>query len=402
MEAKERFVCLTGGFGCGKSYGIALKMWDLARINAGFDGMLISRSATQVRKLCTEVESVLRALGANFRKKGFDEYHFDFDKDGKSIVYVGTTENGAYERWAGGNMAWVVIDEIDTMPRAEEVWKFANDRVRVKAPMLQTACASTPEGFGFLYNFFERQVTENPSLASDRRLIRGNTFDNPYLDPSYIRSQIQTRDPRSLKAYLYGEFVSLDGALVYYRFDKVANATTKTIADFPAHLPLHVGLDFNKNINAASINIIQDNCIFTVDELFGSTDTDQVIRNLDARYPNRPIKVYPDASGFEGIQQLRRRYGPQNVLVNAANPRVDLRVASVNMKLKNHNGAPTAFINPTKAPRLWEGLSRQPKKPDGSPNKELGLDHAVDGYGYLITRYWPNDGRTGELKLVGT
>lgn len=386
--ASERYVALTGGFGCGKSFGVGLKVLNLARINAGFDGMLVSRSAPQLRKLCTEVETVFNAAKVRWRKKGFDEYHVTFGS-ATTVIYLGTTENRAYTRWAGGNLAFVVIDELDTMQQADDVWRFSNDRVRVKAPLLQTACASTPEGFGFLWDFFDNQPMKDPSLRATRRLIKGCTFDNPYVDKSYVRSQIQTRDPRSLRAYVYGEFVSLEGALVYHRFDKVLNATNKTVADFsPQHI-LHIGLDFNKNINAASVWVVQDGVSFCVDELYGATDTDALIGQLDKRFPNRLFYIYPDATGFEGIQQLRRKYGSERVCVKASNPRVQLRVASVNQRLRSETGMPLAYVNPQKAPHLWNGLMRQPKLPNGEPNKDLGLDHATDGAGYFMTWHWP-------------
>jgi hypothetical protein len=405
MQADERYVCLTGGFGCGKSFGIGLKAWNLARINAGFDGMLVSRSATQLRKLCVEVETVFNLLGVAYRKRGFDEYHLDFGTKTPTIIYLGTTENDAYKRWAGGNLAWVVIDEIDTMPKADEVWKFANDRVRVKAPLLQTACASTPEGYGFLWDFFDNQVKKDGSLAASRRLVKGCTFDNPFIDPSYVRDQIQTRDPQTLRAYVYGDFVNLEGVLVYYRYDKQTNATNLTIDDpmFKDSI-LHVGVDFNKGINAASVSVVKDGIGYTLHEFWGAPNVDVLIASMNKHLRGREFYIYPDASGFEGIAQLERAYGADQtrVLYPTKNPPIERRVTSVNERLMTASGMPRWYINPATCPRLANGLLRQTKNSDGAPDKTKGLDHMLDGFGYFIWHHWPvkGDGALTQRRLA--
>jgi len=154
MQSQHRYSALVGGFGCGKSVAVALKVWRLAHQNPGLSGMLVSRSATQLRKLITECHMVFRSLGLRYAMRGHDEIHIEVG-DRTSIVYLGTAENRSYERWAGGNLAFVVIDEFDTINRAVDVWSFANDRVRVAgAGLLQTAIATTPEGYGATWAFF--------------------------------------------------------------------------------------------------------------------------------------------------------------------------------------------------------------------------------------------------------
>jgi len=417
MMATERYVADVGGFGCGKSVGVGAKVYNLSRINAGFDGMLVSRTSNQLEKLMNEVFMVFGMFGMTYDDSDIGKFYrtaqpesyttygnrkviICWQKGIFSTLYLGVTENHAYKKWAGGNMAFVVIDEIDTMPHAEEVWRFANDRVRVKAPLLQTACASTPEGYGFLWDFFENQPKKNPELQKTRRLIRGCTFDNPNLDLSYVKSQIQTRDPASLRAYVYGEFVNLEGALVYYRFDKDRNQTTKTLNDFPTNQIAHVGVDFNKNINAANISFVQNNTTYTVLELHGSTDVDALIARLRQTLAGRPIMIYPDGSGFEGIQQLKRAFGENSVHYHNANPEINKRVAAVNRRLMSDQGQPQAFINANTCPTLFNGLMRQVRDKDNKPDKTKGLDHQLDGYGYFTYWHWPTEEQRGSLRVI--
>ena len=392
FKSSKRFVALCGGFGCGKSFALGAKAYALAMINAGFQGALISRSSKQLWDfLIPEVEKFFIKVGAPYRFKDGNKLIVDWGNGKESIIHLLSTENDAYKRWAGGNWAWACIDEIDTMPKASEVWSFVNDRIRVKAPLLQTACASTPEGYGFLWNFFEKEPSEKPGLLDERELIRGCTFDNPNLDVSYIRSQIQTRDPLQLQAYVYGEFVNLDGVLVYYRYDRDENRTTKTAADFPRHV-LHIGLDFNKSKNPAVVHVVDKGVAYAVDELYGFTNIDMVISEIRKRYQGRSVHFYPDASGFEAIQQLERAFGSDVVHYRRANPRVNKRVAALNHRLCDHTGIRRFFVNQDTCPKLADGLMRQTYDKNGEPDKSSDLDHSLDASGYFVYWNWPIEG----------
>lgn len=419
MQSNKRYVADVGGFGCGKSFAVGMKLYNLALINQGFDGMLVSRTGTQLTKLLIEVFTVFRSFGLKQYDKDFKRFqreapgHTFMMYDGNQVVikwntntfstiWLGTTENNAYEKWAGGNMAFVVIDEIDTMPKADMVWKFANDRVRVKAPLLQTACASTPEGFGFMWDFFENQPTKNPELAGDREIIRGCTLDSPYLDASYVRNQIRTRDPASMMAYIYGHFVNLNGALVYWNFKKDLNRTTRTIKDMPMNAYAHVSIDWNKNINATNISYVENGLTYTVHEINGSSDAKELIIRLKKILNGRRALFYPDGSGYEGIRQLEAAFGPENVKYHAANPHIPHRVAALNQRMCNDKGMPQTFINPETCPVLWMGLLRQVKDAKGYPDKSQGLDHNLDGYGYFHHWNWPVDDGIGTISTYGT
>jgi hypothetical protein len=401
LQSTKRFVALVGGFGCGKSYACGAKAYALASVNHGYDGALISRSSKQLRDfLIPEVEKFFRTVNANYTFKDGNKIIIDWGAD-KSVIHLLTTENDAYQRWAGGNWAWAVIDEIDTHTKPAETWAYTNDRIRVKAPQLQTACASTPEGFGFLYNFFEKEPQENTPLSETRQLIKGCTLDNPHLDIEYVRSQIQTRNPLQLRAYIYGEFVNMQGSPVYWRFDRDLNLTTKTLADFPNHV-LHLGVDFNKGINATTVAVIKNNHAYFVDEIYGCKDTQLLANEIKKRFPwhaaNNAIRFYPDASGFEGIQTLKRNFpehaldGQPNFRYSAANPKVERRVAAFNDKFKPVGREPECFINANRCPELFKGITQQVYDKGGDPDKHSGIDHALDGAGYFIYRTWPLTG----------
>lgn len=421
MLDEHRYCANVGGLGSGKSYGVGMKAYWLSERTKGWPGMLISRTGAQLENLMGEVEKVFKIMGLTYVdwkdfKKNKTPYTFTIFNgrrilvswggktgpraDGVTTIYCEVTENFAYKRWAGGNRAWAVIDEIDTMQYPSEVWIFANDRVRI-GPFNQTACASTPEGFGFLWDFFDQKPLQDPAARLDRALVRSCTFDNPHINKDYVKNQIMTRDPKTLRAYVYGEFVNLDGTLVYWRFDKALHQTAKKLSDFPLNYIAYVGVDFNKNINAACICIIKDGIVYCVDECYGAADTEALIAQLVQKLKGRAIKIFPDASGYEGIRQLERRFGSQNVIYDAANPPVRVRVASVNEKLSNRAGVPQVLVNPATAPHVFNGLMRQVKDAKGEPDKKAGLDHALDGFGYFIYQNWPAEDQGGTVKVYG-
>lgn len=416
MTNTSRYCALVGGFGCGKSYAVGLRAYMSAYLNQGFDGMIVSRTGEQLKKLVKEVVKAFRMCGLNYDDSDIKRFQrdgrpFTFTKYGDrqlvikygqntfTNIYLGTTENYAYEKWAGGNLAWVVIDEIDTMPHAEEVWKFANDRVRV-GNFNQSACASTPEGYGFLWDFFENQVTNDPTLT-DRAIIRGCTLDSPYINKEYVLNQIRTRDPVSMRAYIYGEFCNLDGSLVYWAFDKNKNLTPNTLSSAPSNAVLYIGIDFNKNINACTISYVQNDILYTVHEIYGCKGTYELIQELNQVLRGRSFYIYPDGTGFEGIQQLERAYGEDCVIYTPGNPLVQKRVTACNQRLSSNSGMPRALVNKETCPRLWAGLLRQTKDAKGVPDKTKGLDHSLDGWGYKIHHLWPAEDSVGQISRIG-
>ena len=386
----HRYTCLAGGFGCGKSFAVGLRSYTSGYLNQGFDGMIVSRTGEQLKRLLREVQKAWAMCGLNYfdgdvkrflrdapdvsyTKYGDRQLIVKWGGNQISNIYLGTTENYAYEKWAGGNLAWVIIDEIDTMPRAEEVFSFANDRVRV-GPFNQTACASTPEGFGFCWSFFEQAPIKDPTLTN-RSLIRGNTLDSPYINKDYVLNQIHTRDPASMRAYVYGEFCNLDGSLVYWNFDKDLNKTNKTMASFGPNAIAHVSIDWNKNINACNISFVKDGYTYAVYEINGSADAAELIRRLRLVLKGKPAMFYPDGSGYEAIRQFEREFGAAAVHYHAANPLIPLRVAALNQRFRSPTKMPLTFINAETCPNLYMGIMRQTKDEKGMPDKKKGLDH---------------------------
>lgn len=395
-QSNKRYVALVGGFGSGKSFGLATKLFNLAYQNKGFNGLLLNRSYRQLMDaLVPEVIKLFTQMGwqrdKQYRFKDKNKLVITWSKGVESVIHLYSTEMGAYERLAGFNVAFALVDEIDTIPKASEVWRFVNHRVRERAPVVQTACSSTPEGFGFLYDFFDKQVQDNPDLAEERELIRACTLDNPHLSDDFVTNLINTHDPKSLRAYIFGEFVSLSGSRAYWGFSELSY-TNKTLTDF-SDRPLHIGIDFNANVNATEVSIIDNYKVYVVDEIFGCRTVEDLMNQIDSRYGNRPKFFYPDYAGFEGIEQLKRRYGVDSVKTCPKD--IKERVASVNFLIKNGENR-RFFVNPEKCPNLTKTLNYHTLDATGFPDKKSGLDHAGDAVGYLIHTMYPYKPKTAQ------
>jgi hypothetical protein len=130
-------------------------------------------------------------------------------------------------------------------------------------------------------------------------------------------------------------------------------------------------------------------------EHYGAKNTESWIKEIKKAFPTRKIIVYPDSSGanasanadLSSIQLLKNA----NFVIKAAkaNPRIDVRVSSVNAKIKNAKGERSWYVNTNKCPQLTKSLEQQTWDPStGKPDKTSDLDHPPDALGYFITFNW--------------
>lgn len=401
QDTTSRNLALVGGYGAGKTRALATKLITLSLLNPGYEGIALSPTYGMSNKvLIPEIEAQLNQYGIKYHLSK-SQMTFDIFTEPKVSTRLHVLAAETYKRAAGINAAFFGVDECDLIDAdlAAAAWQMLSSRLR-KGKVFQGCAVSTPEGFNFMWKFFVDDVLSNSALRDSRRIIRASTYDNPFLPIEYIK-ELEAQYPEHLiKAYLHGEFVNLAGKPVYWKFNKDLNVTTHTIVQFPQHV-IHIGQDFNKGINAGVVSVIKNNQAYAIDELYGANDTDALAREIKKRYPwhaqNNAIRFYPDASGFEGIQHLKRcfpEYGPDgqpNFRYSAANPRIEKRVAAVNEKFQPVGKGPDAFVNPTRCPELYKGLIQQTYK-NNAPDKDSGIDHALDGFGYFIYKVWPLTG----------
>ena len=310
---------------------------------------------------------------------------------GKGQLIFRTLDNPA--RIVGYEVADSLVDELDTLKRndAEHAWRQIIARNRQKKPdgaLNTVAVATTPEGFRFVYERWQKDPTEG------YRLIRASTYSNSRnLPDGYIDSLKRSYPPQLIEAYLEGRFVNLTSGAVYPDFLRIMNGTAAEI--LPGE-PLHIGLDFNVYNCTAVVGVIRDGKLLVLGELTKMRDTPHVIDTIRATYPGHKITVYPDASGSsnrtvnasESDLLLLKAAGFSLVVPNK-NPFIKERVMAVNAQILNAVGERRLMINAAKAPRLVECLEQQIYDPNGLPDKSSDNDHGPDAIGYLINALWP-------------
>lgn len=288
-----------------------------------------------------------------------------------------------HELIVGYEVGYSLIDEADVLPQKKMTDAFVKivARNRKKLPDgndNSTDFVSTPEGFGFLYNFFVKNTT------SDRVLVKGSTSQNKHLPTSYIETLKEIYSESQLEAYLEGEFVNLESGTVYRQFIRERNHSNRTIQPIDI---LHIGMDFNITNMSASIRVTDGDVSTAVGEITKAYDTAEIIQIIKERYPSHKVLIYPDASGNarntagESDINLLKKAGFQ-IRVSSKNPMVRDRVTVVNSSFLNSLGETKNFVNTNLCPELTEAYEQLAYK-NGQPDKTSGFDHITDADGYV-------------------
>ena len=406
QDTQTKYLALVGGYGCGKTKCLAMKALNLALRNPGFNGCLVSPTYSMaIDVLMPGFEEHLDEIGIPYRliKAPLPKYTLDLE-GGRVTVFVRSFEH--YRRLVALNLAWAVVDELDTVdPKiARPAFKKLMARIRT-GRVRQIAIATTPEGFAFVWEFWERDA----SGKSDRRIIRASTYDNPFLPADYIETLKENYPPELIQAYLMGEFVNLTQGCVYSTFDRRLN-NCNTVAKQDD--VLHIGMDFNVGKMAAVVHVIRlDGFPDAVDELSGLEDTPQMIAAIKSAYPYQSqyqrIAIYPDASGgnshttnaSESDLALLRQAG-FTVLAHAANPRILDRVNAMKGLFHNSKNERRYRVNVARCPQFANCLEKQPWD-NGKPDKKLGFDHLNDAAGYFVHYSYPIVANTWTVGTVG-
>ena len=314
---------------------------------------------------------------------------------GETPILLRSMEN--YERLIGVNAASIASDETDTTRQeiAEKAMIRLQGRVRVgNCP--QIVAASTPEGYGFMYTFFEEQKADN------KKLYRGKSEDNPHLDKGFVEDLKTKYHPQLVKAYLNGEFVNLESATVFFEFDRKKHATGVFLPEPQERIVF--GADFNVGQCHALYGVVRAGQRGQELHCFAESkvaDTFALITHLQQKYPRHLaaglITCYPDASGShdstsstQSDHELLRGAGVR-VVAERKNPYVAETLAHANVHMHRN----LVFLNPTtchdtvNAAERWSYDSKTLKPSKGGATD---YSHPGDALRYLIWQVFPRAG----------
>ena len=388
-EHKARHPAIVSGYGAGKTHALVCRLLALKLKYRKCDVAYYAPTYDLIRLIAwPRFQELLTGFKLSHT---LNKSENRLQIHGYGSVIFRTLDNP--ERIVGYEVAHSGVDELDTLKadHARDAWNriVARNRQKlgVKTAINTVAVATTPEGFRFVYQRWQKQSSDGYVL------IRASTYSNAHnLPDGYIDSLRQTYPPHLLDAYLEGRFVNLTSGSVYPEFSRDLNHTDESIN---RREPLHIGMDFNVYNMAATVSVIRHDEPMTLAELTGVRDTPSMIETIRECYPDHPITIYPDASGSavssQGASQsdinlLRRAF---TVRVPRANPAIRDRVMAVNAALCNADSYRRLKINSAACPVLTEALEQQIYDKSGQPDKTQGHDHIVDALGYFIHQRWP-------------
>ena len=395
--SRDPFPCYCGGYGSGKSAAAIARAMALKTEFKDCDVAYYLPTYPLIEDIAfRRFPDLCERKGWSYKLNRSSAY---IEFPGAGRIVFRTMENP--ERIVGYEVAHSILDELDTLKphKAQDVWNkvIARNRQKMSRDFPNTvAVATTPEGFGFVYDRWVKN--KKPGYV----LFKAKTIENAEnLPDGYIDNLRNSYPSNLLLAYLDGEFVNLTSGSVYPEFDRTLNSCNTKIEDKD---PLHIGLDFNVTKMAATVFVLREGLPHATEELTGVFDTPSMIQLIKSRYSGHQIMIYPDASGQSrksnnaSVSDLSLLQSAGfMVRSNTVNPAVKDRVLSMNAMIHS-NGERRLKINVDGCPALVEGLEKQAYDKNGEPDKTSGIDHVIDAAGYFISHKFPIVKRVAQIQ----
>jgi len=309
-----------------------------------------------------------------------------------SVIFIRSADNR--EALRGAKYNFIVLDECADIH--EETWH------QILRPTLSDTQGSalfigSPKGRNWFYDLYSL------SGETDWQSWQFTTLEGGNVPLAEIEAAKRDLDERTFEQEYLSQFVSYMG-VCYYSF------TEDNVLPAPSHLsnvtPIHVGMDFNIDPMSAVVCVEdREGNTWCIDEItIYSSNTNEMAQEIKRRYGNRPVFVYPDATGLRrttnstGISDhlILQQHGFK-LVTGKSNPPVAERISSVNARLCNNLGERQLFITP-KCKQLREGLIKMTyKEGTRQPDKNSGYDHITDALGYYIQRTYPIRGAEPEI-----
>ena len=281
----------------------------------------------------------------------------------------------------GASLSNVVLDEAAYIP--PDAWEMVI-RPALADQRGSAFFISTPAG----YNHFH-EMWEQASELDDWQTFSYSTIEGGNVPPEEVELARKTLDERSFRQEFLASFETFSGR-VFPEFDQENVASD--VADTGG--PILVGLDFNVGIMAGVICSKVADQLHIWDEIaVKNSNTDEVAQMLRQRFPNREILCYPDPTGkarktsAAGVTDhgILRKYGLKVIAPNSPWAVKD-RLNATNWLIKNAEGQRRMFVHPRCKNTIkgFRSVTFKEGAEDFVVDKDPGLEHWIDGCGYLI------------------
>ncbi len=379
FNSKKRFRVLVAGRRFGKSY---LSCIELLRGAINRPGETFFYCAPTYRMAKDIAWKVLKRLVPKVWIRAKNETDLRLDLINGSSIELKGTENAMALR--GRSLAGVVLDEAAFME--SEVW-FEVIRPALADKEGWALFISTPDGtaswFYDLWCFCGEDEWKDWKRWCFTTIEGGNV---PAHEVEAARAQL---DERTFRQEFEASFENLTGLVAISFGDSNISAEAKDISI----APLLLGVDFNVDPMSGICAVKKDDVLYVFDEIImtGGATTWDFAEEVTRRYGvDRRIIACPDPTGGArktvGVgatdHTILRRSG-FNVSAPRSPWKIRDKITAVNTALLDASGARRTLIHP-KCKELIKSLRTLTYTPNtGMPNKNLGVDHAFDAFGYL-------------------
>jgi len=304
-----------------------------------------------------------------------------------SKIYLRGADN--YDSLRGVGLDFVVFDEFAMID--EKAW------TEVIRPTLSDTGGSalfisTPMGQGnWAYDLYQKQWEDPNNWQS----FQYTSLDGGRIPEEEIEQARRDLDARTFRQEYEASFETYAGR-IYYAFDRANNVIDAAPTQDELQV-IYIGMDFNIDPMSAVIAIKRGEDLCVIDEIrMYSSNTQETVEEIQARYPRSKIWVYPDpaskqrktsAGGSTDVTILQNA----GFVVKAPNSHTPVRdrINAVNSRLCDSTGVRRLFVTKN-CKYTIEGLERHVYKEGTSqPDKESGYDHMMDALGYMIDYLYP-------------
>ena len=378
LNSPARFKVVASGRRFGKTYASIAAVAQAARF-PNRKCMMVFPSYRMAKQIV--FDDLIQLLKSKNWVKKINQSDLTVTLVNNSQIMLRSADNPDSIRGVG--LDFVVIDEAADVD--EEAWT-AVIRPTLSDRLGSALIIGSPKGRNWFFDLYE-----NAKLYDDWQSWQFTTAAGGNVTESELVQAKQDLDERTYQQEYLAQFVNYSG-VIYYAFGE------HNISQMPMpednRIPLHIGMDFNVDPGCAVIGHQHNGGIHIFDEveMYG-TNTQEMVQEIQRRYPGRRYICYPDASGAQrrssagGItDHIILKNAGFDLRVGSVNPAVKDRIAAVNSVLKEDN---TRLTIDAKCKKVIDGLRKHTYK-EGTRQPEKGeYDHFNDALGYLINNQYP-------------
>lgn len=285
MLLKEKFGLFRGGLGSGKTHVGALWTITMALQFPDTIGLIVANTYSQLTSATLPtLFKILSEYQIPYNYVGGVKAQLTI---GRAKIHCRSAQN--YDNLRGPEYGYGWLDEAGYFKW--EAVRVILGRIRCKKGPRLLRFTTTPQGFNWLYDFFEDGKDET------KRTVTAKTGDNHHLPDDYEATLIEQYDVKFLAQETGGDYINTTSGQVYHAFDR--NKHVKDFAtDSMKNMVRYVGSDFNVDPITSLVGWDYSRIIYIRDEIWQrDSNTHWLADEIYKRWRSHKLTIYPDSTG---------------------------------------------------------------------------------------------------------